>query len=230
MNYKKSFLVISSFLLITTQLFAREASSQISGVLYLGASNANCTLWSGRTLGIVVDSDPTLWSDPSTEANAAGGLGFSYRYFATENVALCTGLNLIYKSFTVNYPAYTAIDDLTLDISNTYVIIPAGMRIYFDYFYLGGGLYYGLAGTAQVEVTYTTIYGTTTKKTDEDFDDDFGLYVDLGLDMPLSDIISLDLGMRYEYGLKSVYSNEDAIITDIKMKALLFNVELCFTL
>jgi len=104
------------------------------------------------------------------------------------------------------------------------------MRIYFDYFYLGGGLYYGLADTAQVEVTYTTIYGTTTEETDEDFDDDFGLYVDLGLDIPLSQVVSLDLGMRYEYGLKYVYSNEDAIITDIRMKALLFSVGLCFTL
>lgn len=230
MHYKKLFFIVSFFLLIATQLFAREGSSQFSGVLYLGASNADCTLWPGSTLGIMLDGDPTLWSSPSTEANDAGGLGFSYRYFATENLALCTGLNVIYKSFTVNYPAYTAIDDLSLDISNTYVIIPAGMRIYFNYFYLGGGLYYGLAGTAQVEVTYTTNYGTTTEKTDEDFDDDFGLYVDLGLDIPLSDIISLDLGIRYEYGLKSVYSNEDDIITDIKMKALLFNVGLCFTL
>lgn len=230
MKYKKLVLIISFFLLVTTQLFAREGSSQLSGVLYLGASNADCTLWSGSTLGIVVDGDPTLWSSPSTEANGAGGLGFNYRYFANENVALCTGLNMIYKSFTVNYPAYTAIDDLTLDISNTYIIIPAGMRMYFDYFYIGGGLYYGLAGTAQVELTYTTIYGTTTEKTDEEFDDDFGLYVDLGLDIPLSDVVSLDLGIKYEYGLKSVYSNEDAIITDIKMKALLFNAGLCFML
>jgi len=134
MHYKKLFLIISFFLLITTQLFAREGSSQLSGVLYLGASNASCTLWSGSTLGIVVDDDPTLWSSPSTEANAAGGLGFSYRYFATENVALCTGLNLVYKSFTVNYPAYTAIDDLTLDISNTYVIIFFNSSILFPLF------------------------------------------------------------------------------------------------
>ncbi|MEW6527083.1 MAG: outer membrane beta-barrel protein [Spirochaetota bacterium] len=223
----KLFLLVVLFSFISMPLIAREGNSQLNGNLYLGASGADFTSWSGSTLGIVLDGDPTLWRDPSSDPGGAGGIGVVYRYFVNDNVALNTGLAAIYKSFSINYPAYTAIDDITFDFGTTYLIIPVGIRLYFEYFFLGAGAYYGMVGDTEVEITYTTIYGTATEKETIDFDDDFGLYIDLGLDIPLSDQFSLELGMRYECGLSTVYKDEDAIITDVKTRALLFNIGLC---
>lgn len=224
---KKLFLLVVLFSFISLPLIAREGNSQLSGSLYLGVSGADFTSWSGSTLGIVLDGDPTLWRDPSSDPGGAGGIGVAYRYFVNDNVTFNTGLAAIYKSFTVTYPAYTAIDDLTIDFGTTYLIIPVGIRLYFEYFFIGAGAYYGIAGDAEVEVTYTTIYGTATEKDTIDFYDDFGLYIDFGLDIPLSDQLSLELGMRYERGLSTVYKEENAIITDVKTRALLLNVGLC---
>ncbi|MGB4268402.1 MAG: outer membrane beta-barrel protein [Spirochaetota bacterium] len=223
---QKLLLFMAMFCFMAVPLLAHETGLQIAPNLYLGASGADFTYWSGSTLGIIVGGDSTLWGDPSSDVGGAGGLGIDFRYFVNENVALNTGLDAIYKSFTVTYPAISAIDDLTIEFGTTYLIIPIGIRMYFDYFFIGGGAYYGMSGDTEGELTYTSIYGTETIKETLNFDDDFGLYIDLGLDIPLSDQVSLELGMRYERGLVTVYE-EDDIVTDIKTRALLFNIGLC---
>ena len=207
-------------------LLARESGSQITPNLYLGASTADCTAWSGSSLGGFFFGDTTLWDDPTIEADTSGGVGISYRYFFNSNMALTTGLNILYKSFSVNYPANTAIDDLTISYGTTYTIVPVGVRAYFELFFIGAGFYYGFASDADVEMTYTTIFGQESEKTTLDFNNDFGLYIDLGLDIPLSEIMSLEIGMRYEHGLSTVYKEENDLVTDIKTRALLFNVGL----
>ncbi len=225
MLIKKTLLTFCIFIMAAVPLLAKEGASQFNGSVYLGVSGASATAWNGSMVGFMADNDPTLWGDASQEIGGAGGAGIAYRYFVNENMAIATGLSFIYKSFSVVYPAITAIDDLTIDYGTTYLIIPFGVRVYLDYFYFGGGVYYGLAGDTEAELTVTTFYGKETEKQTLNFNDDFGLYVDLGLDIPLSPELGLELGMRYERGLKEVYTEED-IVTNIKTNAFLFNVGL----
>ncbi|MCX8125348.1 MAG: porin family protein [Spirochaetes bacterium] len=227
---KKILLLVTAFSLIAMPLWARQGSSQLSGNFYFGISSADCTAWTGSTLGLYLGNDPTLWNNPTNEIGPAGGIGFGYRYFINDNVAIATGLAAVYKSFSVEYPANTAYDDITIEIGTTYIIIPAGVRAYFEYFYIGGGFYYGMAGDAEAQITYTTMYGTQTIKDTLNFDDDFGLYIDLGLDIPLSQQLSLDLGIRYERGLTAVYEEEYDLITDVMTRAVLFNAGICVLL
>ncbi len=221
---KQKLFLLTVLVFIAMPLLARESGSQITPNLYLGASTADCTMWTGSTLGVVMDNDPTLWGDPSIESDTSGGVGISYKYFMNDTIAFNTGLNILYKSCLVKYPALTAIDDLTISYGTSYIIVPVGLRAYFEYFFIGAGVYYGYAGDADAEITFTSVYGTESVKETIDFNNDFGLYFDIGLDIPLSQIISLEIGMRYEHGLSTVYEEENDIITDIKTRALLFNV------
>lgn len=225
---KNMFINVMLCLLFVRPVLAREASSQIGFFLDFGASGVDGTVRGGSTMGLWMDNDPTLWNDPKLEAGSAGGVSFGYRYFFTENAALNTGLNITYKSFTINYPAMTA-DDLTFDISTTYLIVPVGLRLYSAIFFFVGGIYYGLAGDADVEFKYTIFNTTFTEKDTINFNDDAGLYLEVGLDIMISEMVSIDLGVRYERGLKYVYS-EDDVITDVMTRALLFNGGLCFLL
>ncbi|MGQ9842562.1 MAG: hypothetical protein ACUVRK_03265 [Spirochaetota bacterium] len=46
----------------------------------------------------------------------------------------------------------------------------------------------------------------------------------------ISEMVSVDVGVRYERGLKYVYSPDNDIITDVTTRAFLFNGGLCFLL
>ncbi len=198
---------------------------QVGGLLSLGVSSADATVWTGASVGNYLAGDPTLWGDASMDPGGAGGIGFSFRYFLTDELALNTGLHFVAKSFTVVYPARTAFDDLELECTAYFATVPLGLRYVADIFYAGGGLYYGMAGDMDTE---TTVGGDTV--TDSlAIDDDFGFYVELGFDIPLGERISLDLGARYERGLVTIYDEED-VITDIKTRALFFGVGLSYLL
>lgn len=197
----------------------------IGGLLSLGISNADATVWDGASVGNFLAGDPTLWGDASLDPGAAGGLGFSFRYFLTDSLALGTGLHFVAKSFTLVYPARTASSDLEIECTAYFATVPLGLRYVADIFYAGGGLYYGMAGDMDTE---TTAGGITAKDT-LSIDDDFGLYVELGVDIPLGERLSVDLGARYERGLTTIYDDDD-VITDIKTRALFFGVGLSYLL
>lgn len=198
---------------------------QIGGLLSLGVTSADLTAWNGASVGNVLAGDPTLWGDGSLDPDVGGGFGFSFRYFLTDALALNTGLHFVAKSFTLVYPARTASSDLELSGTAYFATVPLGLRYVADIFYAGGGLYYGMAG----EMDTDTSYGGTTASDSVAIDDDFGFYVELGLDIPLGERLSLDLGARYERGLVSIY-DEDDVITDIKTRALFFGVGLSYLL
>ncbi len=198
---------------------------QIGGLLSLGVSSVDATVWTGASVGNVLAGDPTLWGDGSMDPDAAGGVGFSFRYFLTDNLALNTGLHFVAKSFTLVYPARTASSDLEMGGTAYFATVPLGLRYVADIFYAGGGLYYGLAGDMDTE----TSFGGNTVTDSVSIDDDFGLYVELGVDIPLGERLSLDLGARYERGLVTIY-DEDDVITDIKTRALFFGVGLSYLL
>ncbi|HSV98121.1 MAG TPA: outer membrane beta-barrel protein [Spirochaetota bacterium] len=220
------FLAVAMVAAVPVFAVEREAGMmQLGGSLSLGVSSADATVWSGPSVGWYLDGDPTLWGDASIDPGAAGGLGFSFRYFLTDALALSTGLHFVAKSFTVVYPARTAVSDLELECTAYFATVPLGLRYVADIFYAGGGLYYGMAGDMDTE---TTVGGFTVEDT-LSIDDDFGFYVELGVDVPLGERLSLDLGARYERGLTTIY-DEDDVVTDIKTRALFFGAGLSYLL
>jgi len=215
---------------MTGSVSARQAGDmQIGGLLSLGASNVDATVWTGSSVGYYLDGDPTLWGNASIDPGTAGGIGLAFRYFLTDNLALNTGLHFIAKTFNLTYPARTALSDLEIEATAYFMTVPLGLRYAADIFYAGGGFYYGMAGDMDTETTVETTVGTIKSKDTLPIDDDFGFYVELGLDIPLGERLSLDLGARYERGLTKIYDDDD-LVTDIKTRAIFFGLGLSYLL
>lgn len=209
-----------SLLLFASNVWAYEKGSyfiNFSGGL--GISTGNADTWSGSSLGIYLNGDPTLYDDAENKPDLAVNFGVDINYFLSESFTFLTGLYYDSLPFKTVYPGNTASNDLELTTDFRFLTIPAGMRVYFDLLFFGGGVYYGILLSDDAEIKS----GSTSVDVElENTKNNFGFFVDLGLYFDLSETNGLILYARYKRGLVNVYEEED-MLTNIKLIDLTLN-------
>jgi hypothetical protein len=218
-------IIVFILLLISISSFAREpGNSQIIPHFGIGYSGADFKSWSGSDLGFYLVGDPTVLDNAELEYSMAYNWGADIVYFIS-SLAIVTGLIYEYKPVLIVYPKKTATKDFELKAELDFITIPIGVRYYLDIFYFGGGVYYGTAvGKADTETR-----AAYTETGSIDINNDFGLFLDIGLNYNFGEEIGIDIYLRYERGLVEIY-DEEAIITDIKTRAFYLNAGVSYNL
>jgi len=193
--------------------FSIDGGAGIGFVDYAGVS--------GEDLGLILFGDSTLFKDSSPQSGYIISLGIGLQYYLNPVFALTGGVSYTYQTFTVRYPANTASEDFNYKVGFGFINVLIGPRFMIDPLYVGGGLFFGSETNYDAEVfagktSYSTIDLETTGS-------NFGLFLDLGLDIALDDRNGLLIFARYKKGMSYVYDQDDAV-TDIKLSDISLNV------
>ena len=142
-----------------------------------------------------------------------------FDYFFINNFAVTSGIYYEKTPYEVKYPKRTATTDLTFNFDFAFLTIPVGIRYYKSMFLIGGGFYY-----EAVLSDDTTISGLGNIDAKIDTNkNNFGFFIDLGVNFNLFQNNTLLGFVRFKKGLTNVY-DEDDIITNVKMASLIFNI------
>lgn len=204
--------------------FADNGSGMIVFHLGGGASSFHGTAMSGPDVGFYFFGDETLLYNPEMKPGEAYNVGFDFVYFF-ENLALLSGIIYEWKNFSLVYPRRTATTDLKYRTSAEFLTIPLGLRYYWNIFYFGGGYFHGLAickGEIEIEGTYSVRYR-------EELGDDYGIFLDAGINYPLIDVLGLDVYMRYEHGISEIFHRND-VMMDVTTRTLYLNMGISYYL
>jgi hypothetical protein len=209
------------FFFMALALCAQKAGDKIIFPGFgLGISSSDAEAWSGRDVGDAVLSDPTLFNDADSENSFAYSIGVMFDYFIIDKLALTAGLYYECLPVKYTYPKRSAAYDLEFSGELISLTIPAGAHYFFtDWFFLGGGLYFGLPVSDDVE----TKFGPNSASSELQTNNDIGLFLDIGCNFAITESGSILASLRYKYGLTKVY-DEDDIITDIKMRTFMVNL------
>ena len=183
---------------------------RLGGVLGGGAVYSSYSAWTGEELGFFLAGDPSLWNDSESVAGGMFQIGATLEFPITQSVNLLTGLLLQNKELKYRYPKNTNTDDFDFSVTYTSLTIPLGLRAYLSWLLIGGGVYFGLTD----EATFKAEYESASDEVDVSIENDIGLFLDLGLAIPVSESVDIELFARYEHQANKLYDDPD-VITDI---------------
>lgn len=217
----KRFIYVLAILLVCNPLFAFTAGDNVLyPLINFGVSGGDVKAYKGSEVGLYMAGDPTLFDDAEIEPSLAYSLGGMFDYFLTDTFALSVGLLYEKAPVKVVYPKNTASEDLEFILDTSFLTIPIGAHFYSGILVVGGGLYLGAILTDDAEIKY----GSTTLDVElEETNNDLGFFIDLGVNIDLSEESNLLLYARYKRGFVNIYDEED-VITDIQIRTLTLNV------
>jgi hypothetical protein len=221
---KRIFLLFIMTLFTSTALAIEAGRYRLSLSGGLGISGGEAEAISGSELGSLL-GDPTLFKDGKIEESTAYNFGFGIDYFIIDRLSLVSGLYYASKPIKLVYPKNTSAVDLEFIFDTTYLVIPLGVRYYISWLFFGGGVYYGLIVDDAAEMKA----GSYSEDVELDMNNDFGFFLDLGIDISITETRSIVIFARFERGLTYIYDEVD-IITDVKTAAITFNLGFCFYL
>jgi hypothetical protein len=226
---KKYILLIILF--VPVSVFAREVDPmQIFVNFGYGANFHDSKNMSGSAVGIAVESDSSLWGDSKQESTYTYNFGVGFNYFFSDYFSIVTGLYYEQKILDITYPKRTAIDDINAKYTFGFATIPIGVRYNYNWFFIGGGLYVAIDDKVEVQVKHTTTLGQYTENYDRSSNNDFGLFVDLGVYFLIADKIGLTAFIRYEHGFSKVYDKPNVVVTDIQTRTAYLNIGVSYSL
>jgi len=201
-----------------------EVRYMFSGGVGVGGSSS--TVWSGADTGDLLLGDTTLFKDAEQELCASWNLGAGADYFITESVSLYAGFYYDSNLLRYVYERNTALNDLVFEVNADFMTIPLGIHFNTGQFFLGGGVYAGFLVNDDFEI----MGGDVTIATGElGANNEFGIFLDAGIEIPMGERGDLLLFGRYQNGLSYFYNDED-IISDIRTRSLQFNVGYAFSM
>ncbi len=198
---------------------AKGQGMRLGGVLGGGAAFSSYSAITGEELGFFLAGDPSLWNDSESVAGGMFQIGATLELPLTQGVNVLTGLLLQGKELKYRYPKNTDTDDLDVSVTYTSLTIPLGLRGYAGWLLVGGGVYFGLTD----EATFKVEYESASEEVDVSIENDIGLFLDLGLAIPVSESVNIELFARYEHQANKLYDDPD-VITDIKQRSLSLNI------
>ena len=144
-------------------------------------------------------------SDYTVEGGFSRTIGASYGYGISDSFMLQCGAEFIKKPFTIESESTKVTQNITL----SFVDFSAGLRGFLDNFYGEAGGYYGLRTARQKKKVEKNDISTSSSIPDRDTSDDAGFYLGTGCLFKVKKNIALDLGCRFEAGLRRTYSEAD---------------------
>ena len=228
LNGKKS-LSFVKLTLITILFFACSSSlfalSPGDTILYpglgLGVSTGNADTWSGHDVGFV-NSNINGWKDAKTDYySIAFSFGTGFDYLITDSLAITTGLSFDYLPYKIVWQKRDPlVSDIKLDIEFAYITIPIGIRYYFSYFIVGGGIYYAFNIMSDIKLKEPM----GDEKHNLDAGNVFGFFIDLGLNFNVLEKNNFLVFVKYRQDLNAAYDDTGFHVTKIEMKALTLNL------
>lgn len=221
---KVVFTLIISF--VSTSLFAfsfAKGDTFLYPTVGFGASSASCTAWKGYEMGNKVYGDETAFDDPETEVKFAYNVGLMFDHYFSNTLALTAGVTYDSTPAELRYPANEAAYDGDLYITAEYKLltIPVGLHYVFNNLVIvGGGLFYSIVQDDEVTIKDNVM---NIEKTDVKSQNFPGFFVDLGLNVNISQDNHLLIYARYKQALSEV-SEGDWYIEDVKIQSLMLNV------
>ena len=213
---------IALLFIASSSLFAFNAGDKIIyPTVGMGISVGNSTALYGENLGTIYGNS-AYWNNADLETSIAFSVGAAFDYFITDRIALTTGLTYNYFPYQIIWPKKDAIDDAKYRIYFDYLILPLGVRGYFNYFLVGGGLFYALNLTSDFE--NQNPYDTSNKGSIKEAKNLFGFFIDLGLNYELSETKNLQLYIKLIQSITNTNGDNSDILKNIKQRVYTINI------
>jgi opacity protein-like surface antigen len=222
MRKNKRYVLCGVFFFLAMSIAAQKAGEKIIFLGFgFGSSFSGADAISGSDLGTMMNPpSSTYWNNADSETSFAYNIGAMFDYFPIDKLALTVGLYYEHTPVKYTYPKRTLSYDFEFTGNFSFLTIPAGVHYFFtDWFFLGGGLYFGLPVNDDVEIELGPASGSLELQTNNDI----GLFLDIGGNFAVTENGSVLVSLRYKYGLTKVYDKYD-MITNIKMRTFMINV------
>lgn len=226
----KKFLFSVAILISSSSLFAY---TQGDVVLYpevgIGMAGGQITGWSGSDLSYVLNesyyyyngSYPSpRYSSKNAELNPGvyWSLGLNGSYFFNNSLALIGGLFIDRNSFEVVWE--TNYGDLKYKIDLYRLTIPVGVRFHYNLLMIGGGLYLGVPMSYKFKID--------GEKDSLDSNTTVGLFIDVGVNIEMTDANNLLIFLKYKYDFTPSYEENYDIISKIENRSISLGVSYGF--
>jgi hypothetical protein len=145
-------------------------------------------------------------------------IGTELGYIFSEHIGIITGVEYTKKSFkhTFNIDYYgTPVDgSAEMRIDGEFYIFNLALRGLYSFFYFDAGLYFGLKtgdwNKTMINKSSSLNVNIVEKLELDEVSNDLGILIGFGALIPVTDLISFDIGTRFGYGFIDIYKFKDA--------------------
>ena len=217
----KLFFIIMLLLISSSPLFAfKQDQSFFLSSFGFGLPLVESKNFNGVEFSQYMGGVGNEWKNPEKTNYMAVNAGFCYDYMIRHNLAITGGFIMDLFSYIVKWPRDISSNDAKLTVSYTYLSVPIGVRYYYGFLMVGGGLYYSMNIRTEGELKS----GASKSYISMGMKDVFGLYIDAGLKFEFTSINNMLLiFVKYRHDFVRASDSDYHITDNVNLKAVTLN-------